>query len=130
MDTTPSPNLIRSVIARYAHCLSNGDIEGLAALFAPGATFEDPIGTPPMIGPEGARQFFSAALQQTGGRILFEPEGAVRIRGEHAACAFIATCDRIEPPFVTETLDIFRFDAQGRIVSLVAIWGETNACPL
>jgi steroid delta-isomerase len=130
MDTTPSSDLIRSVIARYAHCLSNGDIEGLAALFAPGATFEDPIGTPPVIGPEGARQFFSAALQQTGGRILFEPEGAVRIRGEHAACAFVATCDRIEPPFVTETLDIFRFDAQGRILSLVAIWGETNARPL
>ena len=130
MDTTPSPDLIRSVIARYAHCLSNGDIEGLAALFAPDASFEDPIGTPPYIGPEGAREFFSAALRQTGGRILFEPEGAVRIRGAHAACAFIATCDRIEPPFVTETLDIFRFDAKGRIVSLVAIWGETNARPL
>lgn len=130
METAPHPDLIRSVIARYAHCLSNGDIEGLAALFAPQARFEDPIGTPPYIGPEGARRFFSAALQQTGGRILFTPEGAVRIRGPHAACAFLATCDRTVPPFVTETTDIFRFDAEGRIVSLVAIWGETNARPL
>lgn len=130
MNTIPSPDLIRGVIARYAQCLSNGDIEGLAALFAPGATFEDPIGTPPYIGPEGVREFFSAALRQTGGRILFQPEGAVRIRGVHAACAFTATCDRIEPPFVTETLDIFRFDAQARIESLVAIWGESNARPL
>jgi steroid delta-isomerase len=130
MQTTPAPELIRRVIAQYAEYLSQGDVDGLAALFAPDAVFEDPIGTPPYIGPEGARRFFSAALQRTGGRILFQPEGAVRIRGPHAACAFIATCDRTTPAFVTETMDIFRFDAEGRIVSLVAIWGESNARPL
>lgn len=123
----PAPEAIRGVIARYADCLSNGDIDGIVALFAPDAVFEDPIGTPQHVGHDGIRRFFDAALAQTGGRILFVAEGAVRIRGRHAVCAFIATCDRIAPPYVTQTTDIFRFDDCGRIASLVAIWGESNA---
>ncbi|SFV12500.1 nuclear transport factor 2 family protein [Pseudoduganella namucuonensis] len=127
MHTTPSPAEIQAAVRRYAQCLTNGDLDGIVALFAPDAVFEDPIGTVPHVGSEGVRGFFQAALSQTGGRILFEQEGAVRIRGPHAVCAFIATCDRLTPVLVTETTDIFKFDRNGRIKSLVAIWGESNA---
>lgn len=121
------PETICAVVARYAQCLCDGDLEGIVALFATDAVFEDPIDTPPYIGSARIREFFRAAFSQTGGRILFVPEGAVRIRGNHAACAFTATCDRISPGSVTQTMDIFRFDETGRIVSLIAIWGESNA---
>lgn len=127
MNESLSPSAIQAVVKRYAQCLSAGDIEGIVALFAPDAVFEDPVGTAPYVGQGGVREFFRAALAQTGGRILFEPDGAVRIRGRHAVCTFIATCDRLSPVLVTETADIFEFDAQGRIKSLLAVWGESNA---
>lgn len=126
----PDPERIRNVFAAYAHGLSSGDAEGLAALFAPDGVLEDPIGTSPHVGREAIRRFFQVGFDQTGGRILFEPEGAIRIRGPHAACAFIATCDRAQPPFKVETLDVARFDSEGQIVSMTAVLGPSNFHPL
>ena len=44
---TPGPDHVRDVFARYAQALSEGDTDGLVALFTPDATLEDPIGTEP-----------------------------------------------------------------------------------
>lgn len=127
---TPSPEQICRVFAAYVRCLSAGDALGLAALFAQDGRLEDPIGTPAHVGREAIRHFFQAGFDQTGGRILFEPEGAVRIRGSQAAAAFTAICDRAQPPFRVETLDLARFDAEGQIESMVAVWGPSNFHPL
>jgi steroid Delta-isomerase len=126
LDEGPDPECIRGVFAAYARHLATGDAEGLAGLFAPDGSLEDPIGSPPHVGREAIRRFFQAGFDQTGGRILFEAEGAIRIRGPHAACAFIATCDKAQPPFKVETLDLARFDSAGRIVSMIAVLGPSN----
>jgi steroid delta-isomerase len=127
---TPGPDHVRDVFARYAQALSEGDTDGLVALFTPDATLEDPIGTEPHRGHAAIARFFRLGFDATGGRILFRPEGDVRVNGRHAACAFVATCDRASPPFEVDTLDIARFDASGRIESMVAILGPTNFRPL
>jgi steroid delta-isomerase len=129
-EPAPSAAHIRAVFARYAAALSAGDSAALVALFAPDGTLEDPVGTPPHVGPVAIGRFFQQGFDATGGRILFRPQGDVRIRGVHAACAFTATCDRAEPPFEVDTLDIARFDPEGRIVSMVAILGPSNFRPL
>lgn len=126
----PSPDHVREVFARYARALSEGDTAGLVTLFARDGTLEDPIGTPAHRGHEAIARFFQKGFDATGGRILFRPEGPVRINGRHAACAFVATCDRADPPFEVDTLDIARFDALGRIESMVAILGPSNFRPL
>jgi len=122
----PSPQTIRDVFARYAQGLSDGDTSVLVSLFAPDAMLEDPIGTAPHRGREAIARFFDQGFAATGGRILFRAEGDVRINGPHAACAFVAICDRADPPFEVDTLDIARFDAEGRIASMVAIVGPSN----
>ena len=122
----PSPEHIRDVFTRYAHGLTAGDTAALVSLFAPDATLEDPIGTPPHRGHQAIARFFDQGFAATGGRIVFRPEGDVRINGPHAACAFVAICDRADPPFEVDTLDIARFDAEGRITSMVAIVGPSN----
>jgi steroid delta-isomerase len=121
-----SPEHIRGVFAQYAEALGQGDSATLAALFAPDGTLEDPIGTDPHRGRHAIARFFDKGFEATGGRILFRPEGAVRINGPHAACAFVATCDKAKPPFEVDTMDIARFDANGFIASMVAILGPTN----
>ncbi|PRX27350.1 steroid delta-isomerase [Paraburkholderia sp. BL18I3N2] len=120
------PEHIRSVFVRYAATLQAGDAEGIAALFAPGAVLQDPIGTPPYVGREAIRSFFQAGFNDTGGGIRFEPEGEVRISGEHAACAFVAICEEATEPFEVSTIDFARFDAEGLIGSWTAIWGPEN----
>src|SRR6476620_2827985 len=122
----PSPEVVRDVFARYAQALGEGDTAALVALFAPDGTLEDPIGTEPHRGHEAIARFFQEGFDATGGRILFRPEGPVRINGPHAACAFVATCDRADPPFEVDTMDIARFDAAGLIASMLAILGPTN----
>src|SRR4249920_305638 len=82
----PSPDRVRDVFMRYARALSEGDTAGLVALFAPDGTLEDPIGTEPNRGHEAIARFFQQGFLATGGRILFRPEGPVRINGRHAAC--------------------------------------------
>ena len=129
MDATPNhptPEHIRTVFAKYAEALAKGDTQGLVLLFAPDGTLEDPIGTEPHRGHEAIARFFQKGFDATGGRILFRPEGPVRINGPHAGCAFVATCDRADPPFEVDTMDIARFDAAGLIASMVAILGPTN----
>jgi steroid delta-isomerase len=130
MNAAPTPQHIREVFGRYAKGLSDGDTGALVALFAPDGTLEDPIGTAPHLGHEAIARFFDQGFAATGGRILFRPEGDVRINGPHAACAFIATCDRADPPFEVDTLDIARFDEHGRIASMVAIVGPSNFRPV
>jgi steroid delta-isomerase len=122
----PSPDVVRDVFARYARALGEGDTEALVALFAPDGTLEDPVGSEPHRGHEAIARFFQQGFDATGGRILFRPEGPVRINGRHAACAFVATCDRASPPFEVDTLDIARLDSTGRIESMVAILGPSN----
>ena len=122
----PSPQHIRAVFARYAQALCDGDTQALVELFAVDGSLEDPIGSEPHRGAEALARFFQQGFDAVGGRILFQPEGPVRINGPHAACAFLATCDRADPPFVVETLDIARFDASGRIASMTAILGPEN----
>lgn len=122
----PSAEHIRLVFERYAKYLSEGNVDKIVLLFSPDAILEDPVGTPVHRGREEIRNFFQRSFEQTGGRILFTQEGAVRIHRQHAACAFIAKCDQVTPSFQTETIDIARFDEEGLIVSWLAIWGETN----
>jgi len=122
----PVPAHIRSVFARYVAMLQVGDAEGIAALFSPHAVLEDPVGTPPHVGQEAIRSFFQTGFNETGGRIRFEPEGEIRISGEHAACAFVAICEDAPEPFEVATIDFARFDAEGRIVSWIAVWGPEN----
>jgi steroid delta-isomerase len=125
-----APDEMRAVVLRYFSLFAHGDVEGIVALFAPDAVLEDPVGQDPMVGADALRAFFQAGFGAVGGRILFEAEGAVRIAGRYAACAAIATCDRAEPPFFSETLDVMEFGADGKIVSMKAYWGPTNAHPL
>jgi steroid delta-isomerase len=118
---------MRDTVLRYFSLFADGDVEGIVALFAPDAVIEDPVGGAPIAGAEALRGFFASGFAYVGGRILFRPEGAVRIAGNFAACAAIATCDRANPPFFTETLDVMEFNDAGKIISMKAYWGPSNA---
>ena len=55
---TPAGDRIRDLVTRYLATFATGDIEARVALFAPDGSFEDPVGTPPMVGHDALRAFF------------------------------------------------------------------------
>jgi len=122
----PTPEHMRDAVLKYFASFATADVESILDLFADDALVEDPIGGTRLEGKEALRRFFGGGFEFTGGPYQFVPEGAVRIAGNHAACAAIATCDKADPPFRIETLDVMTFNEAGKFTSMMAYWGPIN----
>jgi steroid delta-isomerase len=104
----------------YAAALSGGDLDALLALFSQDATVEDPYGAPPRRGTADIGELFAGAVA-VGLRI--EIHGPVRTAADCAAFAFTAT---MANGAAIDAIDVFRFDAEGRIRESRAYWGALN----
>ncbi|WP_157220584.1 nuclear transport factor 2 family protein [Flavisphingomonas formosensis] len=122
----PGPDHIRSVFERYGALLSAGDTDGIVALFAPDAVVRDPVDGPEYRGHPAIRAFYQSGFDAMGGGIQMTLEGNVRVAGRHGAAAFIARTINHSEIFETDTLDVMRFDGEGRIVAMDAYWGPSN----
>jgi steroid delta-isomerase len=126
----PTPEHMRDAVLTYFASFATADVDAIVALFAENAVVEDPIGGARMEGLAAIRAFFKGGFDYVGGGYSFVPEGNVRVAANHAACAAIATCDKADPPFRLETLDVMTFDEAGKIVGMKAYWGPANMTPL
>lgn len=121
---TPAPAVMRAALEAYVERINRGDRDGVIALFAPGATIEDPIGTPAKTGDAIADWFTDTVAFGTQIRPV------APIRGSHADAAalmFDVTFQPPEgPPMLIRSLDVCTFDAEGRITSLKAYWGPED----
>ncbi|MDB5393290.1 MAG: 3-ketosteroid 5-isomerase [Rhodospirillales bacterium] len=122
----PTPEDMREAVLKYFASFATADLDAIVGLFADDAVLEDPVDGARMEGIGALRKFFGGGFDYVGGGYSFEPEGAVRIAGKHAACAAIATCDKADPPFRLETLDVMTFNEAGKIVDMKAYWGPAN----
>lgn len=122
----PTPEQMRAAVLKYFASFENADVEAIVSLFADDAVVEDPVGGPRMEGIAAIRKFFAGGFDYIGGGYSFVPEGNVRIAGNHAACAAIATCNTAKPPFRLETLDVMTFNAAGKFSAMKAYWGPAN----
>lgn len=116
--------IMKAALQAYVDGINAGDAEAVTALFAEDATIEDPVGTPAKRGPEIAAWFTDTIAYRT--RIA--PVAPVRgSHGEEAALAFDVEFSPPEGPRLRiRSIDVCRFDAQGRIVSLRAFWGPED----
>jgi steroid Delta-isomerase len=126
----PSPEHMRDAVLTYFASFETADVDRIVALFADDAVVEDPIGGARMEGIKAIRAFFTGGFDYVGGGYRFVPEGKVRVAANHAACAAIATCDKADPPFRLETLDVMTFDEAGKIAAMKAYWGPLNMTSL
>ncbi len=127
-----SKEQMRNAIENYARALTAGDVQAIVSLFSEDASFEDPIGgnpethSGPIKGRAAIAQYFRGMFEYTGGLILMQPSGEVRVARRHAACAFIARMPRLAEPFCMATLDTFEFNDEGLIERFHAYFGEDN----
>jgi steroid delta-isomerase len=122
----PGPDHMRTIFDRYRSLMAAGDVDGIAALFALDATWEEPIGTVVERGREAIRARYAAALASSGGSIAMVADGAVRVAGHQAVGLSIATVDSVSGPLVIETANAIACNEHGEITEMKIYFGPTS----
>ena len=114
---------MEAAVHAYVRALNTGDLDAIVALYAEGAEVEDPVGSKPKRGLEEIRAFYAVSTQL---KLEVALEGEVRAVGNEAAFAFSVSFDARGRRTTICPIDLFRFDAQGRIVQMRAFFGSGN----
>lgn len=113
---------IREVVQRYVDLVGIGTADEIVALFADGATVEDPVGSEVRATREDIHAFYKAleGLQQES-RLV-----ELRIAGGEAAFHFELVTRADGLTYTLGPFDVMTFDDDGRITSMRAYWGEED----
>ena len=114
----PTADQIRSTVESYVKMMTAGDADGITALYADEASVEDPIGAPLVRGRDAIRKWYGASA----GKVRLALEGPIRVAGGEAAFAMVGTVGTPESPMYIDIIDVMKFDAAGKIVSMRAFW--------
>lgn len=119
-----SRETILETIQQYVDLVATGASADVVALYADGATVEDPVGTDVRRTREEIAEFYGAldGLEQSATLLH------VRIAGNEAAFAFELVTKAGEQTYTLAPIDVMTFDDDGRITSMRAFWsGEDMA---
>ncbi|MCP4908400.1 MAG: steroid delta-isomerase [bacterium] len=107
------------IVERYVSAYNARDIDTILSLYREDATMEDPYGTPPVSGKEAL-----AALYQEGFDmgVVLALDGRPRCAGNAVAFPLLGTTEQGKL-FI---IDLFEFDADGRIERMRAYWGPES----
>jgi steroid delta-isomerase len=122
----PGPEHMRAIFDRYRALMGIGDIDGICALFAEDATWEEPIDTHVERGRDAIRARYEAALASCGGKITMVADGAVRVAGHHAVGLSIATAAFPDGPVIIETANAIACNEAGQITEMKIYFGPTS----
>lgn len=117
-----SPESIRNTVESYIKAVATGTADDVLALYADGATVEDPVGTPVRTTRESIREFY-AMIEP------FEQEAelvTLRIAADIAAFHFRLVTTMGDQTIEIAPIDIMQFDDAGKIVSMRAVWGQED----
>ncbi|MGX7730393.1 nuclear transport factor 2 family protein [Rhodococcus sp. 2H158] len=118
----PTPAAIRATVESYIRSVAKGTTDEVLALYAPGATVEDPIGTDVRTTEASLREFYSMIepLAQTGELLT------LKIAAGNAAFLFRLTTHLDAQDLVMEVIDVMTFDDDARITSMKAYWSQED----
>lgn len=116
-----------NVVDSYLRCLNEKNLDGILSLYADSATVEDPVGSNIITGLSALRKFYAGAVTID---LTLTRTGPVRVAGMEAAFPFQLRMDVNDTPMKTDIIDLFRFNEDGKIVSMRAFWGPTNRKPV
>lgn len=117
------PERMRAVFEAYLASWRAGDPAARAALFAPDAVVEDPVGGPVLRGLTAVRAFWAEA---EGAGYAFDPRLEMFIPcGAEALVRFVMRMVKDGQPTMAMTIhECLGFDEQHRLVSLRAFWTQ------
>lgn len=110
---------MQNIVHRYIEAFAKQDINIIREIYAEDATVEDPVGSAPIKGIAAILAFYEKGL--ASGATL-ELTGDIRVSGNSVAFSF----DVLMPNMRISPIDVFEINAQGKIQTMRAYWGETN----
>lgn len=116
-------DVANGVVEAYVAAFEAGDASAVVALYAPEATVEDPVGAPLVRGAPEILAFYERAMSMD---LRLERTGPVRVAGDSAAFPFRIHYPPALGSRLTDVIDTFRFDSEGRILEMRAFWGPAN----
>jgi|SRR5690625_7449323 len=118
----PAPEAIRTTVESYLTAVTTGTVDEIVALYAPGATVEDPVGSGVRDTEESIREFYGAvaSMKQTGELLT------IRIAGGSAAFHFRITTEAGDQTVEITPIDVMTFDDDAKITSMRAYWGPED----
>ena len=115
----------KSVVNDYIRLMTAGDWQSVANLYAQDATVEDPVGTEPVCGIEAITAFYKKNTDPSVA-LKLDLLGAIRVAGNEAAFPFGVSLTLKGQRMRVEVIDVFEFDAQGKIISMKAYFSPEN----
>jgi steroid delta-isomerase len=103
---------------RYLEALSQGDVDGIMALYAEQPTVEDPVGSPEKLGRAAVREFYEGAVTIP---LKATRLGPVTVAADRAAFLFRIDVTVGDQQIALASTDVMTFDEQGKVVAMVAI---------
>jgi steroid delta-isomerase len=120
----PTSDELRAFIATYVSTLNSRDPDGIAALFAEDAVQADPVSSPPNIGRDAIRVFFTASIGASEGWTFSAP--TVHTCGNQVAINFQIMVKSSGTTMTIEGIEVFTVDHDGLISSANAYWDEAD----
>ncbi|HEY3698721.1 MAG TPA: nuclear transport factor 2 family protein [Spongiibacteraceae bacterium] len=117
----------KKTVDDYLRLMSASDWQSVAALYADDATVEDPVGSTPACGIAAVTEFYR---KLTTNAMQLELTGPLRIAGVEVAFPLVVTLNFRGQATQIHVIDVFKFNSDGKIVSLRAYFGEENFIPI
>lgn len=118
---------IEAIVQGYMTALNKQDLEAIMNMYAADATVEDPVGTDAHIGHEAIRSFYQLTTSMD---IKAELSGPIRAAGAEVAFPFTIQILSGDAPVKMEIIDVFKFNAEGKVSCMRAFWSPENCTPL
>lgn len=119
----PTPEHMQAAVHRYVRALNEGDLEAIVGLYADDAVVEDPVGSAPRRGLAEIRRFYAGSVAL---KLDVALEGQVRVADSEAAFAFRVSFVHEGRATTIRPIDLFVFDAAGKVRSMRAFFGAGN----
>lgn len=119
---TASREAILETVNAYVRLVASGTAEEILALYAEGATVEDPLGSEVRATRESIREFYATleGLEQSAELKV------VRVGGGEAAFWFELVTRADGATYTVAPIDVMTFDDDGLITSMRAFWSDAD----
>jgi|SRR5690625_1562541 len=111
------------VADNYLKYLTEKNLEGILSLYAENASLEDPVGSEVINGKSKIREFYQGAVIMD---LELKRIGPVRIASNEIAFPFQLNMEVDGKQTITDIIDVFKFDENGKIIFMRAYWGPGN----
>lgn len=108
-----------AAVNKYVEAFDKADMSIIRDIFAADAVVEDPVGSDPHKGIDDICAFYEQGFSMNAKLSLNE---APRCAGNAVAFSFTVTVGEMK----IQPIDVFEFNADGKVVSMKAYWGPEN----